>query len=256
MIVKRWTFLGIWLGAALTAALPAVVLAQGAPRWSVGAAGLLRTSPFAAEVDLDVGVFPYIAYRGDRFFLDGRSGGIHLLGGPGLRRSPLTVDALISIRTRPGTTRNKLTADGGARISYATDLGAFSLTYRHDITGTSNGSEITAGYSYTIRSGRLMLRPGLDIIRQSGSMANYLWGVTPAEHQAMLAGGETVLPVYALPGSVINLQARLFATYRLGDSWSLLAFGSLTRLDEAIQRNPGIDKTYLGTLGLGAAYSF
>ena len=256
MTAGRWISMAIWLGAALAAGFPAETLAQGAPRWSVGAAGLARTTPFAAEKDIDLGVYPYIAYRGDRFFLDGRMAGVHLLGGPSARRSPLTLDAFISARTRPGTSRDKLTADGGARVSYATDLGTFSLAYRHDITDTSNGSEITAGYSYTIRNGRLMLRPGLDILRQSRGMADYLWGVTEAEHERMLAEGGTVLPAYTISRAVINLQARLFATYRLDDRWSLLAFGSVTRLDKAIQRNPGIDQSYRGVLGLGAAYNF
>jgi outer membrane scaffolding protein for murein synthesis (MipA/OmpV family) len=241
---------------------PALAMAQEAPRWTIGALGVASTSPFEAEAgsprherEVDITGFPYIAYRGDKFFIDGIGIGAHMAGGPA-SQSPLTADILVSARSRPGASRDRVTADAGVRLAYDSGFGTFQLAYMHDVTDTSNGSEITAGYGYTVRNGRWSLTPGLTLIRQSGGMADYLWGVTPKEHARNLAKGKAVLPVYAVASSVVNVEASLSASYSLGGNWSLLAFANVTRLDKPIRRNPGIDETYIGNMGIGAAYSF
>lgn len=241
---------------------PAVAMAQEAPRWTLGAMGVASTSPFEAEAgsprrerEAHVIGAPYIAYRGDKFFMDGVGIGAHMAGGPA-SQSPLTADIMVSARRRPGASRDKITADAGVRFTYDSRFGTVRLSYLHDVTDTSDGSEITAGYGYTTQQGRWSLTPGVALIRQSGGMAQYLWGVTPKEHDRALARGKTVLPVYAVPGSILNVQASLSAAYQLGGNWSLLAFANITRLDKDIRRNPGVDEHYMGNVALGVAYSF
>jgi len=248
--------------ALILAFAPSLAMAQDVPRWTLGGVGLASTSPFEAEAgsprhekEVRITGFPYIAYRGDKFFLDGIGAGAHVAGGPA-SQSPLTFDILVAARTRPGSSRHKVTADAGVRLAYDSGIGVFHLSYMHDVTDTSDGSEIIAGYSYEVQQGRWSVTPGVSLIRQSSGMADYLWGVTPKEHARKLAKGQTVLPVYAVSDSVLNVEASLSAAYQLGGNWALLGFANLTRLDKAIRRNPGIDERYMGTIGIGAAYSF
>jgi outer membrane scaffolding protein for murein synthesis (MipA/OmpV family) len=252
----------VFAAAVILSLAPTIALAQEAPRWTLGAMGVASTSPFEAEAgsprrEREVHLLgaPYIAYRGDKFFMDGIGIGAHMAGGPA-SQSPLTADILVSARRRPGDSRDKITADAGVRLTYASSLGSFRLAYLHDVTDTSDGSEITFGYGYTARRGRWSLTPGFTLIRQSGDMAQYLWGVTPKEHDRAVARGKTVLPVYALPGSILNVQASFSAAYQLGNNWSLLAFANITRLDKDIRRSPGVDEHYMGNVALGVAYSF
>ena len=229
---------------------------DGPPKWTVGGLGLIYQSPFGAEGTSYNGV-PYIAYRGERFYLEGTELGYHLMPAAEGASVYTTVDVIAAARMLPGSSRNKVTADAGLRLGLHGTFGSLTAGGLQDVTGTSDGQEVKVSYSYGFDHGDLNITPSVSAIWQSRKMANYMWGVTDAQHLKMIEDGkDAILPVYELQESVINYSASLMAMYRFSDNWSLIAFGSATYLDKAVRANPGITRDYDLMGGVGVAYSF
>lgn len=253
----------VWkMGAALVVsscitAITAGAAAQGGPpKWTVGGIGLLYESPFEAEGS-SLKAFPYVSYRGERFYFEGLELGYRLLPKPS---NPddlhLSFDLIGSARMLPGSSRDKVTADLGARFGLHGGFGSLSAEFLQDVTDTHNGQEISLGYSYSFRSDKLMITPGVKATWQSGKLANHMWGVTEKQRTKMREKGDPLLPLYSLSDDVINYSAELMALYSVDDRWSIIAFGSASYLDKKVRANPGITKDYDLTIGLGVGYSF
>ncbi|TNE67547.1 MAG: MipA/OmpV family protein [Alphaproteobacteria bacterium] len=258
----RLRLLQLSMMSALAATIPATAQddesgpAGGPPKWSVGALGLYYATPFAAEDDQYMAV-PYVAYRGERFFIEGTELGFHLMQPSEDADIALSVDLIAAARMQPGKSRDKVSADLGLRARLDGPYGSVTLTALRDVTDTYNGTELAAAYAYDFVVGnRLVLSPSIGVKWQSRKLANHMWGVTEAQHDRMVEKGDTVLPVYQLSGSVLNVEAGLTAVYRLADSWTLIGFTQASRLDKDIRANPGIDKKHELTMGLGIAYNF
>lgn len=225
-------------------------------RWSVGALGLLNISPFAGEDD-EVLPVPYISYRGERFYLEGLEAGYHLMTprrGPG---TALVLDVVTAARMTPGSSRDKVTVDAGLRFGLEGKFGSLSLTGLQDITGEHDGMELGASYSYTFRGADYFITPGIGVSWQNKKMANHMWGVTAEQQAGMIEDGEEViLPIYSLSDSLLNYEAGVTAVYMLNDRLNLVGFSQATYLDRDVRDNPGIDRKYALTVGLGIAYSF
>lgn len=234
-----------------------------APKWSVGVIGLAGRSPFEAEhiaqdgdEKINYQVFPYVAYRGDRFFIEGMGLGYHLLKPSEHSAFQLSLDAVASARTIGGYSRDKITADAGLRLGLAGDLGALSFTGLQDVTDTHNGTEISATYSYSFEGEKWSLTPSVGVQWQSQKLANHMWGVTADQQATLLEKGKALLPLYQVTESATNYTAGLMVNYRMSNSWSVIAFAQGTWLDKTIRANPGIDEKFDAVMGLGLAYSF
>ncbi|WP_308909091.1 MipA/OmpV family protein [Pseudokordiimonas caeni] len=246
--------------AAILAALPAHGDdddgAGGPPRWSVGAIGLYYDTPFAAE-DNEFQAVPYVAYRGDRFFIDATALGYHLIKPDEEAGLSFGLDVIAAARMLPGESRNKVTADMGLRASIGGGMGRLDLTALQDVTDTHNGTELSAIYEYDFQiTDKFTLSPSVGVTWQSRKLANHMWGITQKQQDRMIEKDKPVLPLYALSGSVVNYQGGLTAVYGLSDSWTLIGFAEGAYLDKDIRDHPGIDKKYELTLGFGLAYNF
>ncbi|WP_262691907.1 MipA/OmpV family protein [Kordiimonas aestuarii] len=230
---------------------------DGPPKWTAGGIGLLYESPFGAE-GTSFNAFPYVSYRGERFYLQGLEAGYRLLPPRGNPNDVhVSFDIIASARTLAGSSRDKITADAGVRLGLHGGFGSLTASFLQDVTDTHNGQEVSVGYSYSFRSGRLTVTPGISASWQSRKLANHMWGVTVKQRAKMIEDGkDAILPVYQLSDDVINYSAELTALYRVGDRWSVIAFGSSTYLDDKVWANPGITKKYDLTLGFGVGYSF
>lgn len=235
----------------------------GPPKWSVGAIGLANRSPFELEnTSADGGekinyrAFPYIAYRGERFFIEGLELGYHLIRPERDSDLSLSLDIIGAARPIAGSSRNKITADAGLRLGIAGSFGAIQLSGLQDVTDTHNGTELSATYSYSFEGDSWSLTPSVGVTWQSEKLANHMWGVTQAQQDKLVEKGKPALPVYQVTESAVNYSAGLMWTYRFADSWSVIAFGNATWLDKAIRANPGINEKFDATIGLGLAYSF
>lgn len=236
---------------------------QGPPRWTVGALGLVNRSPFELEnTDADGDekyqnmVVPYIAYRGDNFYLEGLEAGFHLLKPADGSDLTLSLDVIASARMQTGESRDSITADAGLRAKVAGPFGELAITGLQDVTGEHDGREFAARYSYSFTGQKWIITPSVGVVWQSEGLADHMWGVTAEEQADMIADGDPVLPLYQIGDSVLNYEAGLFASYRFGGGWSVIGFGSVTFLDDKIKANPGINKDIDATIGLGLAYSF
>lgn len=244
-------------------AVPAAVQAQdGPPKWTVGAIGMGYLSPFEAErynADGDTKVnymgAPYVAYRGERFFIEGTQLGFHVIK-PSNADTQFTFDVVGSARMLPGSSRDTVSGDLGLSLGVSGKAGFLKVTGLRDVFSKSDGYEVTATIGHNFEWEKFSLTPSISAIWQDKKMANYMWGVTQKQHDNMIKDDKPILPVYELTDSVVNYSASLFANYRFADSWSLIAFASATKLDKKVRENPGITKDYDATVGLGIAYSF
>lgn len=231
-------------------ALPTAAFAQSSPvreQWTLGIGAAAIDSPYAGE-GTRVRPFPLIGYEGERVFLRGLTGGVHVY-----RSGGFSVDAIVSARlygfdisdlgavelrangVEPGLLGDRDDGlDAGARLSYGGNWGAIAFDAVHDITGTSEGYELALDYRYTwlLRRGALTANVGAS--RMSDDLAGYYFGTLDTE----VARGVTA---YA-PGSTTVPRVGLTATVPLGTTkWQLLGSVEMQFLPDALRDSPLLD---------------
>jgi outer membrane protein len=138
--------------------------------------------------------------------------------------------------------------DAGISFQHHIGAGTFFGEFLHDISGASRGNELRAGYNHEWRSGGLRLRPQAMLAVRDADLNNYYYGVLPSE----AAQGR---PAYQ-PGSGVNGQLALYASYALSERWKLLAGISATRWAGPVRRSPIVDDRVQVSGVLGVAYDF
>lgn len=231
-----------------------------------GSAGLgfvtrIETSPYAGggtRYDL----LPVYLYEGDRLFLHANRAGIKLINegdriktGIGQRLDLFVEQRLeghpIGDNLPPslaGMAPRDSGIDLGLSYRYSQRWGTLQAELVRDVGNTSRGSEARLGYSYDWRSGGLLLRPTISVSFRDAKLNNYYYGVTAGE---AIAGR----PAYA-PGSGVNSQIGLYASYDISQRWRLLGGVSATYLDKTIKNSPIVQKRVLPAVYIGAAYDF
>ncbi|CAD0336984.1 MipA/OmpV family protein [Xanthomonas hortorum] len=187
-------------------ALPSLAAAQTTPqadpslaeqspyRWGLGLGAIASDSPFAGE-GTRINPVPLILFEGERVFLRGITGGYHIIKGEtfsldaiaALRMDGVAADDLGSEElARNGIDRALLedrddSLDLGLVGTWEGAAGEFEFTAKADVTGTSEGYELTARYGYPITAGRGRLTPSVSISHLSKDMANYYYGTLDEE---------------------------------------------------------------------------
>jgi outer membrane protein len=248
-------------------ALPCTALAQQSPRasgeWSIGAGAAVIDSPYAGE-GTRVRPFPLVRYEGDRFFLRGISGGMHLFENEGFR-----LDALLSARLygfdiddlgRSELAANGLDADllsdrddavdAGFRAVYGSTWGSLTLDAVHDISGTNEGYELSLDYRYTWLLDRTALTVNAGTSWMSSNLADYYYGTLDEE----VARGVMAYQ----PGSVSIPRVGLTIMHPLGTKWQLMGSVEYQFLPNELQDSPLLepDRNGMGRLVLGLSRSF
>ena len=223
-----------------------------------GSAGLgmlvrVETSPYIGADDR-VDLLPLYLYEGERFFLRSNAAGVRVTTqeNQGLelfveRRlegypEDETPDILQGLRTRNGE------ADLGVRYYWKHDRHGWDLSVRQDISNTSKGTELRAGYGYTWRGQRWDVQPVVSLEWRNARLNDYYFGVEPYE-------ADDGRPAYAA-GSGLDVTAGLYARYRFLQHWSLLGGVYATRPSSAIRNSPLVDDSVQWGALLGAAYDF
>ncbi|MET0290507.1 MAG: MipA/OmpV family protein [Pseudoxanthomonas sp.] len=247
--------------------LPHTVLAQQVPRpsgqWSVGAGAAVIDSPYAGE-GTRVRPFPMVSYEGDRFFLRGISGGVHLYENAGFR-----LDALLSARLygfdiddlgRDALLANGLDparlsdrddgVDAGIRAVYGAAWGSLSLDATHDISGSNEGYELALDYRYTWRLDRTALTVNAGSSWISSNLADYYFGILDEEVARGVAAYR--------PGSAWIPRVGLTVMHPLGAKWQLIGSAEYQFLPNTLQDSPLLesDRSGMGRLVLGLSRSF
>lgn len=247
--------------------MPAITTgAEPAPpanRWALGAGAALIDSPYAGEGDR-LRPFPLVNYEGERFFLRGISGGVHLR-----ESEAFSLDAQLSARLDGFDIDDlgsaELLANGvdadllgnrddgldlGLRVVRRSRFGTVSLEGSHDITSASNGAEVSFDYSYSWQLRGTTLTASAGSSWMSADLARYYYGILDEE----VARGVTE---YA-PGSVVTIRMGVTVMRPLGSHWRLLLSGEYVRLPDDLRESPLLESDARGTgrVVLGILRSF
>lgn len=240
-------------------------------RWRLGAAlGYgIRSNPLVQSDDVPIVVDLDIAWFGDHWFFDNGDLGLTFADNDALTAN--VVARVNSDRVFFGKTDTRFVVFDLAGMplaeavefkvpdrDYAVELGVemladgawgqLQLSAFHDISGTHEGFELYADYSFGWRNQRLYVEPSIGASYKSTDLNNYYWGV--AEDEA----GLVVAPYEADAG--VNWHARLMVGYQLSRHWGVSLVAEYERLNDEAAASPLVeDRDVLGYFA-GLAYRF
>ena len=223
----------------------------------------MQSEDIPIVVDLD------IAWFGDRWFFDNGDAGLTLADNSTLTVS--LVGRFNSDRVFFGRTDTKfvvLDAIGAPLVEavdfeppdrdYAIELGVelltdgpwgqLQLSAFHDASGTHEGFELFADYSFGWRHRRLYIEPSFGASYKSAKLNNYYWGVTPGEAR------NVVLPYEAAAG--LNWHARFVVGYQLNRRWAASFVAEYERLNDEAAQSPIVKEHDVSGLFAGLAWRF
>ena len=240
-------------------------------RWRLGAAlGYgVRSNPLVQSDDIPIIVDLDIAWFGDHWFFDNGDLGLTVAENNAITAS--LVARVNSDRVFFGKSDTRFVVfdlDGMPLAEavefklpdrdYAVELGVEMLTDGswgalqfsafHDISGTHEGFELYANYSYGWRDRRLYIEPSIGASYKSADLNNYYYGVTDDE------AGIVVAPYDAEAG--LNWHARLMLGYQLSRYWALSLVAEYERINDEAAASPVVkERDVLGYFA-GVAYRF
>lgn len=260
---------------------PHVLPEEKSWRFGVGLGYGERSNPLIQSEDIPVVVDLDIAWFGERWFFDNFDLGFELFDH---RRFTTNIVARVnSDRAFFGKTNTRfvnfaLTA-GGASVpipatpgasfgqpmelkvpkrDYAVELGLEMLldgewgqsTIRafHDVSGTHEGFEVSADYSYRFTRGRFSVAPSVGVAYKSASLSDYYWGVHADETSPTLFG----YPVDA----GIGWEAGLKTSYYLTKNARLALSANYERLQDSVADSPIVERPYVLGYFAGLAWQF
>ena len=240
-------------------------------RWRLGAAlGYgVRSNPLVQSDDIPIYVDLDIAWFGDLWFFDNGD-----LGGTFADNDALTASLVARVnsdRVFFGNTDRRFVSFDLAGLPLAEDVdfkppdrdyaielgvevltdgdwGSLQLSGFHDVSGTHEGFELYADYSYGWRKQRLYLEPSFGVSYKSEDMNNYYWGVAPDE------AGLVAFPYEAEAG--VNWHARLMLGYQVSRHWAVSLVAEYERLNDEAASSPIVDEQDVLGYFAGVAYRF
>ncbi|HUU73960.1 MAG TPA: MipA/OmpV family protein [Burkholderiales bacterium] len=246
----------------LLSALNAPAQAQTEPLFEAidlsGRAGLglaieSTTSPYEG-VDQVNDLLPLYLYEGDVFYIHSYRAGFKLP-----RRGNLKLDLFVKARfegfpydqtpaSLAGMEQRNPGLDGGIGVHYASPVGDFKAEYRQDISDTSDGAELIAGYGLTSVHGRFLWHPYVRLSFRDSDLNDYYYGVRPDEATAQRSAYEA--------GGGLNIGFGLYGRYKLSSNWKLVAGVGGEKLSSEIEDSPIVDKSWLVSASAGILYDF
>jgi MipA family protein len=253
-------------------------------RWRLGAALGYgeRSNPLIQSDDIPVVIDLDIAWFGNRWFFDNGDLGVSLVDNRLLTTN--LVARVNSDRTFFGKTNTRLVSfrmmAGGAtgaladpatgealdtpqplkppKRDYAVELGLETLfggewgqaTFRafHDASGTHDGYEISADYSYRFTRGRLSVAPMVGVAWKSSALSNYYWGVHRDEDSAALQFYE--------PRGGLGWETGVRASYYLSKSVRIAVSANYERLQHSVAQSPLVVRDHVFGYFAGLGWQF
>ncbi len=253
-------------------------------RWRLGAALGYgeRSNPLIQSDDIPVVIDLDIAWFGDRWFFDNGDLGVSLVDNRLFTTN--LVARVNSDRTFFGKTNTRLVSvrmmAGGAtgaladpatgetlqtpqplkppKRDYAVELGLETLfggewgqaTFRafHDASGTHDGYEISADYSYRFTRGRFSVAPMVGVTWKSSDLSNYYWGVHRDEDSATLQFYE--------PRGGLGWETGVRASYYLSKSVRFAVSANYERLQHSVAQSPLVVRDHVSGYFAGLGWQF
>ena len=240
-------------------------------RWRLGAAlGYgIRSNPLVQSDDIPIVVDLDIAWFGDHIFFDNGDLGLTFADNNTLTAS--VVARINSDRVFFGNTDTRFVdfditgsplteaiefkppdrdyaIELGVEMLTGGNWGALQLTAFQDISGTHEGYELYADYSFGWRQQRLYVEPSFGLSYKSAELNNYYWGVTPGE------AGAVTLPYEADAG--LNWHGRFMVGYQLDRRWAVSLVAEYERLNDEAAASPIVESDEVLGWFAGVSYRF
>ncbi|HZE61653.1 MAG TPA: MipA/OmpV family protein [Burkholderiales bacterium] len=129
--------------------------------------------------------------------------------------------------------------DGGISLRRRTRWGTPYVELLHDVSNGSRGSEARLGYWNEWRRGRLTLKPHLMAAWRDAKLNDFYYGT----------------PGYSA-GAGLDLQAALYASYAVTESWSVIGGLTATRRSSEIANSPIAQGGNAGEAFVGFLYDY
>jgi outer membrane protein len=233
----------------------------GASRWQFGLGAAVSNNAYAGQGS-KVTPFPLIVYQGDRFFIQGITGGVHLLKSDGF-----VVDAIVTTGfnnidasdfsraelARRGIDRDDLvdrkrSIDAGFAASWTGSFGQLKAVAKTDVSGNSEGAEYSVEYGYPMHWGGFRITPTVGAVFLSSKVADYYYGIHPEEVRRGAPG-------YTPGGSLIP-QVGVGLVRPIGDKWTFMINAKYTALPDKISNSPLVDGNHGTTVLVGFSRAF
>lgn len=234
---------------------------RGADGWSVGVAVAASDSPYVGE-GTRVQPFPTFAYEGERLFLRGISGGVHLVD-----TGAFQLDLLASARLdgfdiddldAAGLAANGLDArllddrdhglDVGVGAAWGGEWGRLRVHALADVTGASGGRELGVEYTYAMRAGAWTLLPSAGLSWMSGDLSDYYYGTLDDEEARRV-------PRYR-PGAVWVPRVGVTGLRGFGERWGGIVGLQYEHLPDALADSPLLERGASGVPSVFAGLSY
>lgn len=196
---------------------------------------------------------PMYLYEGDNLYFHSHSLGVHLGDvheGPRfdvfVRRRFEGTPYNVFPPALAGMARREPGIDLGASAEVAGAWGSAYVEALHDIAGTSHGAEVSVGYRYALRRGRLWLRPQASLSLRNTRLNDYYYGVRPEEATAER-------PAYVAHAGYVP-EVGILAAYALTDRWRLFAGFTASRWPAAVSQSPIVDNRAMRQVTAGILY--
>ena len=208
-------------------------------------------------------VVPVLGYEGERVFLRGINGGVHLFKRDGLEFNLLVAARLdgwdardldIARLAARGIDRTDLldrdhSAEIGLGVAWKGSAGRVGLEARTDLGNASGGHELELGYAFAVPAGKGLLAPGVSLSYWSSKLSDYYYGTLPSEEAAGVPRyrpGDSLVPSV----SVAYLRA-------LPGRWRVFGVFDYQWLPDGIVRSPLLEgKRGVPSLFVGVSRSF
>jgi MipA family protein len=252
-------------------------------RWRLGAALGYgeRSNPLIQSDDIPVIIDLDIAYFGERWFFDNGDLGISLtdnrlfttnlvarlnsdrtfFGKTNTRFVNFRIltggatGALVDTSGRPVSAPQPLeppkrdyAVEAGLETLFGGEWGQATLRAFHDVSGTHDGYEIAADYSYRVTRGRLSLAPMVGVSWKSAALSDYYWGVHDDEDSL------TLIAYDARAG--LGWEAGLRASYYLTKSVRVAVSANYERLQHSVAESPLVERDYVFGYFAGFGWQF
>jgi len=187
---------------------------------------------------------PLYLYEGEHAYLHGTRVGLKL------KAEDWRFDAFIRYRfegfthdRRPesagGLTVREPGFDGGLSLRRRTSWGTPYIELLHDVSQASGGGEARLGYWNEWQRGRLTLRPHVMAAWRDAKLNDFYYGT----------------PTYQAGGG-LDVQAALYASYALTESWKLLGALTATHRSSEVTNSPLAQGGLAGEAFVGFLYDF
>ncbi|WP_081963320.1 MipA/OmpV family protein [Pseudomonas sp. ML96] len=223
--------------------LPLAALADEYGLKSVGLGVSASQSPYAGA-GTSLSLLPLLNYEGEHLFVRGLHAGLHLYQGEGFGLDVIVAGRFDGIDAddfgrrelaENGIDRDLLEdrddgLDLGLQASWKGALGELQASVRGDVSGASDGYELSMEYGYPLQLGSATVTPSLALNHLSSDLADYYYGTLRDEEQRGV--------LRYRPGSALVPSLSLGLSQPLGERWLINGEASYRMLPDRLSDSP------------------